>query len=294
MTDTTVKCFLAVCDTLNFTHAAEHMFMSQQAVSKQISALEKELGQQLFVRSYRSIRMTPAGEIYHKLFSRWQEDLKTTKDVVSRLEYESRKTIRIGYLPRIQLPEVMDELIFRFKQENPQISIDYSQIAGSDMLTLLKDNAVDFCICHSFLLETAPEILVHHLCRVNKQIAISTRHPLYTEPLDPNLFSEMTCIYAANEDKNEALEQEEMVRLFSAVGAVPRRMRQVKNHEVLELAVEMGEGIAICSDITALSQNENIRTLNTGHTSLLSVGWNRANRSPVVNKLVAAFQEIRL
>ena len=41
MTDTQILCFLKTADTLSFTKAAEELFLSQQAVSKYVSLLEK-------------------------------------------------------------------------------------------------------------------------------------------------------------------------------------------------------------------------------------------------------------
>jgi sulfite reductase beta subunit-like hemoprotein len=50
---------LEVADASSFTRAAERCFVTQSALSHQIAALERELGQRLFVRSSRSVRMSP-------------------------------------------------------------------------------------------------------------------------------------------------------------------------------------------------------------------------------------------
>ena len=48
-------CFLEVANVLSFTTAAHNLYMSQQAVTKQIAALERELGFKLFNRSTRDV-----------------------------------------------------------------------------------------------------------------------------------------------------------------------------------------------------------------------------------------------
>ena len=55
-----LKYFAAVADTLNFSRAAETLFISQSALSKQIADLERELGMVLLQRDKRSVRLTPA------------------------------------------------------------------------------------------------------------------------------------------------------------------------------------------------------------------------------------------
>lgn len=61
-----LKCFINVAESLSFARAAEAMFKSQPAVTKQINALEQELGVSLFVRSTRHVELTPAGMSFYK------------------------------------------------------------------------------------------------------------------------------------------------------------------------------------------------------------------------------------
>jgi DNA-binding transcriptional LysR family regulator len=64
MNDAQLNCFLAVCRTLNFSRAAEQLFITQPALSYQIRSLEKELGVALFERSTTHVRLTDAGSAF--------------------------------------------------------------------------------------------------------------------------------------------------------------------------------------------------------------------------------------
>ena len=59
MTIFQIKCFLNVAEYLNFTEAANHLFVAQSSLSRNISNLEEELGMQLFVRTKKYVRLTP-------------------------------------------------------------------------------------------------------------------------------------------------------------------------------------------------------------------------------------------
>ena len=59
-----IQCFLAVARLGSFTAAASELYMTRQAVSRQILRLERELGAELFLRTSRRVEITPAGRLF--------------------------------------------------------------------------------------------------------------------------------------------------------------------------------------------------------------------------------------
>jgi len=57
-------CFLAVAEELHFARAAERLHIEQSPLSRTIKELEEGLGEQLFVRTSRSTRLTRAGKLF--------------------------------------------------------------------------------------------------------------------------------------------------------------------------------------------------------------------------------------
>ncbi len=64
MNTTQLECFLAVADYLNFSRAAEHLRLTQPAVSHQVKTLEDELGVALFQRTSKKVRLTQEGHMF--------------------------------------------------------------------------------------------------------------------------------------------------------------------------------------------------------------------------------------
>ncbi|MCX2682080.1 LysR family transcriptional regulator [Galbibacter sp. EGI 63066] len=92
-----IKYFLALSEELHFWKTSERMFITQSALSRQIKALEAELGVQLFERSKRTVKLTEAGMF---LRDRWHPML----DEINRVHMQARKIhegasgfIRMGY-----------------------------------------------------------------------------------------------------------------------------------------------------------------------------------------------------
>jgi LysR family transcriptional regulator, benzoate and cis,cis-muconate-responsive activator of ben and cat genes len=57
-----LRYFVAVAEEANISRAAKKIFLTQPALSRQIKALEEEIGQCLLERQAHSIRLTPVGE----------------------------------------------------------------------------------------------------------------------------------------------------------------------------------------------------------------------------------------
>ncbi|MEX7580279.1 LysR family transcriptional regulator, partial [Pseudomonas aeruginosa] len=59
-----LRCFLAVAEELHFARAAERLHIEQSPLSRTIKELEESLGEQLFIRTSRSTRLTRAGKLF--------------------------------------------------------------------------------------------------------------------------------------------------------------------------------------------------------------------------------------
>ena len=59
-----IECFLAVAELNSYSKAADMLFKNQSVLSRQVMALEEELGVKLFYRKGRGVSLTPAGQVF--------------------------------------------------------------------------------------------------------------------------------------------------------------------------------------------------------------------------------------
>src|SRR4051812_34389055 len=85
----------AIADSGSFTAAGEKLHVSQSAISRQILLLEEELGEAVFHRIGRRIRITPAGESLLQLSNRVFRDLQDTVSAISDKQETLRGTLRL-------------------------------------------------------------------------------------------------------------------------------------------------------------------------------------------------------
>ena len=79
--------FIKVADSGSFNKASEELFVSPNAVMKQINLLENSLGFDLFVRTHRGVRLTPAGE---SLYRDAKYLIQYAKDSVARAQARTK------------------------------------------------------------------------------------------------------------------------------------------------------------------------------------------------------------
>lgn len=78
-----LRFFLAVAEELHFARAAERLHIEQSPLSRTIKELEADLGEQLFVRTSRSTRLTRAGKLFLEHVPRVFTSLQQARDSVA-------------------------------------------------------------------------------------------------------------------------------------------------------------------------------------------------------------------
>ena len=91
-----LESFLTVAEHLNFARAAEALNITQSAVSRQIHALETELGTKLFHRTSRSVVLTPAGITFHEDAKNFMGSLRIATAKIGKDSKENVQIFSIG------------------------------------------------------------------------------------------------------------------------------------------------------------------------------------------------------
>ncbi|NNH74528.1 LysR family transcriptional regulator [Nocardia uniformis] len=137
-----VRYFAAVADEGNLTRAAERLYVSQPALTKQIKYLEQQLGVELFTRSRSGMTLTEPGRIFAEhaagLLAGWDRMLRETKSGASR----AARLLRIGFIASAA-NEFTPEIIAAFRRAHPDWRIDMRQNAWTDPSAGLDDGEVD-------------------------------------------------------------------------------------------------------------------------------------------------------
>ena len=143
-----LRTFVAVAEELSFTRAAERLFVGQQAVSKSVRQLERELGVDLVERTTHDVRLTPAGtallETGRPALAAAEAAFAAAREVGRGL----RGTIRVGASPAVS-PLDRQEAIEVLRRGAPDISVSVLEVRPRDVRRLLRARELDLVLART-------------------------------------------------------------------------------------------------------------------------------------------------
>ena len=138
-----LRYFVAVAEDLHFTRAAERLFISQPALSKQIRMLERQLGAPLFDRGREGVRLTPVGEALlphaREVLAAWDRGWAEAEQAKSK----QRATLVAGMSTSPGRGGLLPAIRSRFTALHPAATVQLRQVGWDDPTAGLADGAVD-------------------------------------------------------------------------------------------------------------------------------------------------------
>ena len=230
------KYFVDVVDSKSFTKAGKKNYVTQTAISQQISSLEKSIGGTLIERGNGEITVTELGEI---VYEKARQMLEINEQMTREIEQQKEKfVIRIGIDSSINkfFWWKMQEMIDEFYSENEFQFSKVDSFIGSKML---EENALDIYIGYELQkLDKKSKIIDKEVCAnpmgvyLSKNAKIDETKKLTLADLKPYK-RYATEVYACSLPKGEA-----------DIQALCAEPKLVNNIDTMKLKVEFNNGYA--------------------------------------------------
>ena len=124
-----IDCVIELCNTLNFSQAAENLFISQPSLSYQIKELEAEIGFRIFERSGKGATLTPAGEQFCLNLRRIKDDILAAIEQGQNVGSKYSESLNVC-LPLRACLYYLPEIMQRFEREMPHIALNINYVYG--------------------------------------------------------------------------------------------------------------------------------------------------------------------
>ncbi len=140
--------FLVVANYLNFTTAAEKLYVGQSTISRQIASLEEELGVALLIRGSRNVELTDAGRVLQSEATKLLDSIKQMKDRVQEAGRGSSGRLRITTIPAYI--SILSDIQRLCLNKYPNLHLSFSQESYDEITLLLDRSTYDIGLTFSF------------------------------------------------------------------------------------------------------------------------------------------------
>src|SRR5580700_5969484 len=138
-----LRYFVTVADELHFTRAAERLFVSQPALSKQVRMLERQLGAPLFERDRQGVSLTMVGAALLPHARRMLAEWDAAWEAAERAKSEQRATLVVGMSTSPGRGGLLPAIRSRFSAARPQARVHLHQVSWDDATAGLADGTAD-------------------------------------------------------------------------------------------------------------------------------------------------------
>ncbi len=192
------RTFVAICETGNFSRAAERVNRSASAISLQVKKLEEIVGRSLFERETRRVRLTPDGEV---LLGYARRLLRLNDEAMSRFRApEFTGTVQLG-VPNDNGIIAIPEILRRFAASHPHIEVDVFLGPTASLRKRVAEGTTDIAV-FSFDPELDPQPPIHSEPLVwlgARHGAAIEKHPLPVALAEPGCYWRAMALRALDE-----------------------------------------------------------------------------------------------
>jgi DNA-binding transcriptional LysR family regulator len=169
-----LEVFNAIVSTGSITAAARHLHVSQPAVSRSLSNLEREIGFALFMRDKKRVVITPEGTSFHEEVRRSYLGLDRLAQAAHEIRELRRAHLRIASLPALSYGMVPGAIKV-FLDRNPALKITFEAHMSSHVVESVVNQRIDIGIVQAAL--EYPGLRVHSSFRSDCVCVMPIGHP---------------------------------------------------------------------------------------------------------------------
>ena len=285
----------AIAETGSFTACGRKLHVSQSAISRQILLLEAELGEPLFLRVGRQVRMTAAAESLVQLGQRVFHDVRETVGGITDRTRELRGTLRLSGGMTVCL-YVFPPLLKHLRRVHPHLDVRLRVATADRSVEEIRAGRIDVGLLTLPIEES--DLVSLPVLREELLVVTPPRHPLARRRRVSVSAADLADYPFVLFEPGSATRQV-IDRFFAAEKIVPTVVMDTENVEIIKAMVKTGLGISIVpyqAVAREVRAGQVFCTRIEGRELVRETGWvyARAHRVPrVTHELLKAFDAVR-
>lgn len=282
-----IRCFLSLCQTRNFTHTASVLFLSQQAVSHNISKMEEELGVQLFRRGSRGAAPTEFALRYQEVFLRLASDLAELHEDVQRAENPFRE-LHIGYQMWLDFGRAPYRALSVLRREEPDVRYRVERYTPADLNRQLAAGEIELAVMYERFQPRQSGFASRKIADSRHVMLVAADYPGLTRATVWQDLRHEPLVFNSMEEGGSAKVQRD-ARAFSArVGLEPHSVVSRRNRESAYTAVEQGVGVIVTTEMNRAIASASFAKLPMDSSEAIIAVWNERADERLIKHYIAA------
>lgn len=260
----TIEHFLKLSETLNFRKAADEIYIAQPALSRQIMALEEELGVVLFDRNKRNVALTTAGDYFKEECERILEDFERVKQRTFQIHKGEGGEIKIAHSSS-SMQFLLPNILAKIQAEMPLMKTNLNETTNLYGINALINRTIDVAFGPNMIVPK--ELNARTIYVENFVIILPQKHHLDTTNFESlaQLADENFILPPRSESSGYV---ESLEALCQSYGFIPKVAYQSGNSNTVLRLVEAGLGISIEPKSALSGQNMNVKFIELNNISL--------------------------
>jgi DNA-binding transcriptional LysR family regulator len=243
-----LRYFTTAAEEMNFSRAAERLHVTQPALSRQIAALEADLGVALFHRAKQRVTLTDAGRFFLPKARQIICDAQTAVQQTREQFGDAPKTLRLGFLP-IFLDDMVAPAMKEFRQRHPKAQVSLFELSPRAQLDRLRAHELDAAILGNLEEADKAEFIIKRLARHRMAAILSVDHPL-AQKRSIKLSALARDGWVSLSDAFFPGRRDFLRRICAKAGFEPNVTHEVDSLSLLLAEVSAGGGVAILPEHT--------------------------------------------
>jgi len=246
---------------LNVSEAAEALHTSQPGVSKQIRALEDELGVQVFVRhGKRLVSVTEPGKAVIAIAERILSEAQNLRRAGEEYANDQLGTLTIA-ATHTQARYALPKAVAAFKRRYPKVELLLHQGNPTQICEQVVAGEADMGVATE-MISLYPQLVSLPVYQWNRVVVVPPKHPLLKAPLTMERLAEHPIVTYDFAFANRSLVQ----KAFETRGLKPHVVLSAQDSDVIKTYVELGLGVGILAKMAFDPKRDlNLRAIDASH-----------------------------
>ena len=284
-----LKYIAAIAETLNFTRAAERLFLAQPSLSKQIKDLEDAIGIQIFVRHHDGVRITPAGQM---IVSYAIEAVKSRNEII-----QAARAVHCGEIPPLRIgfscfvqQDVLRSLSDAYASLFPGCPMQFSGGDPAQILRRMEEKSLDAAVLP--LPISGEQWTVEPVASAPLVVCIRADDPLAQQiEIQPSELAKRLKIFRNPDAHPEA--HARLMELLTEIGIKSDVACLAATQADIQWMVQSGSGVALIDQKTPLDSSLTTRPIaNVNWTADTAFVHPVCAEHPALSVLIRHFRKV--